>query len=157
MNSIFAKIAFATGFVLATSPANAAPGAVSLQGDVKLDKLVVASGSTRHVLVTPQKVVPGDQLVFSTNYKNNGSAPVEHFVVTNPLPKGVTYSNEGAAGSAVSVDGSKTWGVLETLKVPDGKGVLRPAQSNDVTHVRWTVAVIAPGATGAVSYHAVVR
>lgn len=157
MNRIFAKIAFAIGLVMAISPVNAAPGAVSLQGDVKLDKAVVENGATRHVLVTPQKVVPGDRLVFSTNYKNNGGAPVENFVVTNPLPKGVTYANEGAAGSAVSVDGGKTWGALQSLKVMDGKGGLRPAQSNDVTHMRWTVAVIAPGATGAVSYHAVVR
>ena len=157
MNRIFAKIAFAIGFVLGTSPANAASGAVSLQGDVKLDKAVVENGATHHVLVTPQKVVPGDKLVFSTNYKNNGGAPGEHFVITNPLPKGVVYANEGAAGSAVSVDGGKTWGALENLKMSDGKGGLRAAQANDVTLVRWTVAVIAPGTSGAVSYHAMVR
>ena len=149
----------ASGLALIAAPAFAAPsaGQVSLQGDVKLDKTVVTNGTPTHVLVTPQKVVPGDHLVFSTAYHNNGASAVDHFVVTNPLPKGVAYAAEGSEASEVSVDGGKSWGQLATQTVADGKGGKRAAQAGDVTHVRWTVAVIAPGATGAVSYHAVVR
>lgn len=147
----------ATGLALVAAPAWAAPAQVTLQGDVKLEKTVVENGASTHVLVTPQKVVPGDHLVFSTAYHNNGSSAVDHFVVTNPLPKGVSYASEGSESSEVSVDGGKTWGQLAALTVSDGKGAQRAAQAADVTHVRWTVAVIAPGATGAVSYHAVVR
>lgn len=149
----------ASGLALVAAPVFAAPaaGQVSLQGDVKLDKTVIANGASTHVLVTPQKVVPGDHLVFSTAYHNNGSSAVDHFVVTNPLPKGVSYASEGTEASEVSIDGGKSWGQLAALTVADGKGGQRPAQATDVTHVRWTVAVIAPGATGQVSYHAVVR
>ena len=149
----------ASGLALIAAPAFAAPsaGQVSLQGDVKLDKTVVTNGTPTHVLVTPQKVVPGDHLVFSTAYHNNGASAVDHFVVTNPLPKGVAYAAEGSEASEVSVDGGKSWGQLATQTVADGKGGKRAAQAGDVTHVRWTVSVIAPGATGAVSYHAVVR
>ena len=149
----------AAGLTLAAAPVLAAPsaGQVSLQGDVKVEKTVVANGASTRVLVTPQKVVPGDRLVFSTAYHNNGASAVDHFVVTNPLPKGVAYAAEGSEASEVSVDGGKSWGQLAKLTVADGKGGQRPAQSTDVTHVRWMVAVIAPGATGAVSYHAVVR
>ena len=43
------------------------------------------------------------------------------------------------------------------LKVADGKGGTRPAQASDVTHVRWSIASFAPGASGTLEYHAVVR
>lgn len=157
MNRIFARAVMAAGLALVAMPALAAPGDVALQGDVKQEKTVVENGAHKRVLITPKKVVPGDKLIFSTAYKNNGTAPVDHFVVTNPLPAAVSYSPEGAQNAEVSVDGGKTWGQLAALKVKDAKGVLRAAQPEDVTHVRWTVAVIAPGASGSVSYHAVVR
>lgn len=155
----------AASLALAAAPVMAAPapGQVSLQGDVKVERTVVANGASTRVLVTPKKVVPGDHLVFSTAYHNNGASAVDHFVVTNPLPKGVSFASDTAEASEVSVDGGKSWGQLAKLAVfdskggADGKGGQRPAQAGDVTHVRWTVAVIAPGATGAVSYHAVVR
>jgi uncharacterized repeat protein (TIGR01451 family) len=149
----------AASVALAAAPALAAPsaGQISLQGDVKVEKTVVTNGAPTRVLVTPQKVVPGDRLVFSTAYHNNGTSAVDHFVVTNPLPSGVAYAAEGSEASEVSADGGKSWGQLSKLFVADGKGGQRPAQAADVTHVRWTVAVIVPGATGAVSYHGVVR
>lgn len=153
----FQFVLAAASVALASVPAIAAPAQVSLQGDVKLEKTVVQNGAPTKVLVTPQKVVPGDKLVFSTAYRNTGASAVDHFVVTNPLPKGVSYAAEGSEASEVSVDGGKTWGQLAALKVADGKGGQRAAQATDVTHVRWTVAVIAPGGAGAVSYRAVVR
>jgi uncharacterized repeat protein (TIGR01451 family) len=130
---------------------------VTLQGDVKLEKTVVENGTSKQVLVTPEKVIPGDHLVFSTAYHNNGTAPVEQFVVTNPLPAGVSYSFDRADRSDVSVDGAKNWGQLSALTIADGKGGARSAQASDVTHVRWTLPAIAPGASGSVSYHGVVR
>ncbi|MDE2561734.1 MAG: DUF11 domain-containing protein [Sphingomonadales bacterium] len=157
MKTFISKFAIAAAFALVSAPALAASGQVSLTGDVVQDKVVVDHGASRHVLVKPEKVVPGDKLVFTTHYRNDGKQSVENFVVTNPLPSGVIYSADGASGAVVSVDGGKTWGALETLKVADGKGGERAAQASDVTHVRWTVASIAPGASGAVSYRATVR
>lgn len=153
---MFKSITIAASLLVA-GPAFAAAPAVSLQGDVKVEKTVVENGAPKKVLVIPQKVLPGDKLVFSTSYRNGGAAAVDHFVVTNPLPKGVAFQSDGSANAEVSVDGGKTWGALAGLKVADGKGGTRAAQAGDVTHVRWTVATIAPGGTGAVSYHAVVR
>jgi len=156
MNRFFIALA-AAATALASAPALAGADAVSLSSDVKVDKVVVENGKETHVLTPPQKVVPGDKLVFSTQYHNNGASPVDSFVVTNPLPAGVAYLAEDAANALVSVDGGKTWAALEKLTVADGKGGTRPAQAADVTHVRWSIAVIAPGASGSVSYHAIVR
>ena len=137
--------------------AAAAPGAVVLRGDVKLETTVVENGVEKTVLATPKVVVPGNRLVFSTSYRNQDASPVQNFVVTNPVPAGIAVSPASATGLIVSVDGGKVWGTLAALTVTDAKGVATPAQATDITHVRWTLATIAPGAGGAVSYHAIVR
>lgn len=102
----------------------------------------------------PASVVPGDRLVFTTRYSNAGNAPVENFVVTNPLPGPVVLANDGAF--VVSVDGGATFGPLAQQRITED-GVSRPATVTDVTHVRWTVSSIAPGAGGELSYFATVR
>ena len=130
---------------------------IELKGDVKVDKVVIENGKEKHVLSDPNVVVPGDKLIFSTGYRNTGAEPVKDFVVTNPIPDGVMLAPEGAGELTVSVDDGKTWGKLASLTVKDGQGASRPAQAGDVTHVRWILSVLAPGAAGKVTYHAIVR
>lgn len=149
------------GAVALVSPATAvlaqAQQPVELKGDVQVDKVVVENGKERHVLSAPDVVVPGDRLVFSTTYRNAGNDEVKNFVVTNPLPEGVMLAPEAAATLDVSVDGGKTWGKLAALTLADGQGGTRPALASDVTHVRWTLAALKPGAEGTLSYNAIVR
>ena len=157
--SKFSFAFFASVAIFAAVPATAfaAPGAVVLKGDVKVETTVVEKGVEKTVLATPKVVVPGNRLVFSTSYRNESATPVQNFVVTNPVPEGIAVAAPDAASLTVSVDGGKTWGKLAALAVMDAKGVARSAQAADVTHVRWTLATIAPGAAGAVAYHAVVK
>ena len=82
---------------------------------------------------------------------------MQNFVVTNPVPAGIAIAANDAATLTVSVDGGKTWGKLAALSVKDARGVARAAQAGDVTHVRWIVASIAPGAGGSLAYHAIVK
>lgn len=154
-----AGLAATVALVPATQVAaqTAAGNPVTLTSDVKLDKVVVTNGVSKHVLVEPKKVVPGDHLIFSTQYHNNGAKPIQHFIVTNPLPSAVTLASDGYGNFDVSVDGGKSWGKLAALNVSDGKGGQRAAQATDVTHVRWIVPAIAPGASGNLEYHAIVR
>ena len=160
ISAVFAAATLAAPASHAAAPA-AAPAVqaspVSLQGDVKLEKTITENGTDRLVLSEPKIVVPGDRLLFTTAYRNDGAKPVTNFVVTNPLPAAVTLAADSPASLEVSVDGGKSWGVLGALKAADGKGGQRGALASDVTHVRWTVASIAPGASGTVSYHAIVR
>ena len=150
---------FTAAAIFAAVPgiASAAAGAVVLKGDVKVETTVVEKGVEKTVLATPKVVVPGNRLLFSTSYRNESATPVQNFVVTNPVPAGIAVAAPDAASLTVSVDGGKTWGKLAALTVKDAKGAARPAQAGDVTHVRWTLATIAPGAAGAVAYHAIVK
>lgn len=130
---------------------------IELIGVVKVDKVVVENGKEKHQLEDPKVVVPGDKLLFTTQYRNASNETVRNFVVTNPVPNGVALASDGADAQTVSVDGGKTWGKLSTLTVSDGKGGTRPASAEDVTHLRWVLGAVAPGASGALSYNAIVR
>ncbi len=141
----------------ALAAAQPEPSPVTLKGDVMLEKTVTENGVSTVQLAEPKVVIPGDHLLFTTRYRNEGAQPVTNFVVTNPLPSAVALSIEGAQGTEVSVDGGKTWGQLGTLKVSGSAGSERAATAGDVTHIRWTIPAIAPGASGEVQYHGIVR
>jgi uncharacterized repeat protein (TIGR01451 family) len=127
-----------------------AANGVDPQGDVK-------GADGKFKLVTPDKVVPGDTLVFITSYSNSGATPVSDFVIVNPVPASVKLSSESAARLEVSVDGGKHFGMLSALTVPDANGNPRAATSDDVTHLRWTITRLAQGQTGRAVYSATVR
>ena len=127
-------------------------------GDVKAVKLITAAdGSERIELLTPSTIVPGDRLIFGTDYANSGAEAVTNFVVTNPLPAAVRLAPDADPALAVSVDGGKTWGELSGLAITNADGTTRPATHADVTHVRWVLESIAPGATGRLTYPAIIR
>jgi uncharacterized repeat protein (TIGR01451 family) len=149
-----ASLLFTLGFP-ASAQAGDAP--IALSSTVKLEKVVVENGREKIVQLEPKVVVPGDRLQFTTAYRNNTAQRVENFVVTNPLNKAVQLTSESAATLTVSVDGGKSFAALTSLTVTDAEGKTRPAQSGDVTHVRWIVASIAPGGDGDLSFHATVR
>lgn len=149
--SAVAALALATGLA---GPAFAQAG-VALKGDVKVVRQVTENGQISEKLEEPTQVLPGDKLVFTTRYTNGGAEPATDFVVTNPLHKAVKLAKVDSF--EVSVDGGKSFGALATLKAAGADGASRAAELADVTHVRWRVASIAPGASGEVKYFAEVR
>lgn len=132
-----------------------AQGTVALKGDVKVVRQVAENGKTVEKLEDPNQVLPGDRLVFTTRYTNGSDKQVDDFVVTNPLPAPVKLAKVDSF--EVSVDGGKTFGALAALRAAGADGKPRAAELGDVTHVRWRVASIAPGASGEVKYLAEVR
>jgi uncharacterized repeat protein (TIGR01451 family) len=150
-----AMIAMA-GPALAAAPA-VAPASVSVESEILIERTVVVDGKSTVKLLALKNVVPGDRLLFRFKYHNSGAVPATNYVMVDPLPPAAALAPEGVKGADVSVDGGKTWGMLDTLKVSDGQGGTRAAQASDVTHVRLTVAQIAPGATGQFEFHAIVR
>ena len=127
-----------------------AASGVDQQGEVK-------GSEGKFKLVAPDGVVPGDTLIFITNYQNSGADAVSDFVIVNPVPASVRLSSESAAHHEVSVDGGKSWGLLKDLTVQGADGNPRAATPDDVTHLRWTISQLAQGQSGRAVYSAVVR
>lgn len=144
--------------LVAAGPLAAQEKAVTLSGDVMLERQTTdASGAQTTERVEPTTIVPGDRLVFGTDYTNTSAETVENFIVTNPLPAAVRLAPDARADLTVSVDGGATWGALADLSVAVEDGTPRPADHADVTHVRWTLASVAPGSSGRVEYPAIIR
>lgn len=159
INAFIFALAAAT-LVLPALPvaAQSASSPVALTGDVKAVKISKDADGKEHVeLVEPGTIVPGDRLVFGTDYANRGTDAVSNFVVTNPLPSAVRLAPDADPALDVSVDGGKTWGVLAALTLTNPDGTSRPATHADVTHVRWVLASIAPGSSGRLTYPAIIR
>lgn len=155
MNLRIALFALAT--VVVASPAVAQ---VSLENKVLKETSVRAADGTVTTRVAAAKsMAPGDTAVYVMTYRNGGRTPASNLVINNPVSKDVRYAGPAAGSPApvVSIDGGKTWGQLQALKVRGPNG-LRDAQFADVTNVRWTVVgPVAPGSSGSVSYKGVVR
>jgi uncharacterized repeat protein (TIGR01451 family) len=148
--------------------ANAAQRQVAAPSPVALDQRAFVervstdvNGRARRTLAAANRLAPGDRLVFIVNYRNQGSAPVNGFTVTNPVPTHIRIAPAQFAapsdGMQVSVDGGAHWGRLADFSLPTPLGGTRRATPEDVTHVRWTLRAIAPGDGGRIAWRAVVR
>ena len=123
---------------------------------------VAKDGSKQKVLGPATKVVPGEEVLFVITYRNKGAEPATDIVITNPIPKNMTYrsaeSDRKDLVSEVSVDGGKKFGDLASLKASDKLRKNRPALPSDVTHVRWVTKVaMKPNEEGKVQLRAVLK
>jgi uncharacterized repeat protein (TIGR01451 family) len=151
--SVFAVLLSASAILAAPAAAQEKP--VALESKVQLMR--PAEGGGEPQLVEPDNVVPGDMLLFTTSFHNEGAAPVTDFVVVNPVADSLELTAEAAGQTDVSVDGGKSWGPIAQLKIVDEMGQERPATIEDITHMRWKFAQIRPGETGRVQFIASVR
>src|SRR6478609_2375929 len=143
INKILLAILLTVSAVPAAAAAQERP--IKLQSDVKLIRPAQQQGEAPE-LVAPEGVVPGDTLVFTTSYRNEGASAVNNFVIVNPVPTDLVLTDEAASSTEVSVDGGKNWGRLADLKIVKDDGEERPATIEDITHMRWVFASVAPSA-----------
>ncbi|OGQ51120.1 MAG: hypothetical protein A3J24_13180 [Deltaproteobacteria bacterium RIFCSPLOWO2_02_FULL_53_8] len=140
-------------------------GFVKLTSMSEFDMVVVnekGEKEVKRVDAAKAKIVPGDEVIFTTVYENVGKEPVTAAVINNPVPEHTVYVDKSAEGKGTriefSIDGGKTFGLPKTLMVAGKDGKAKQAQASDYTHIRWTVEkAVAPGAKGSVSFKARVK
>ncbi|EDL49983.1 DUF11 domain-containing protein [Erythrobacter sp. SD-21] len=157
-SKIIASALLAAGVPVTAAAVYAQDQAIVLKGNVRLVKVTLDDGGENSVeLVDPDTIVPGDKLIFTTAYSNTSAEPVQNFVVTNPVPPAVRLAADTDADLIVSVDDGQNWGRLADLSVEGEDGAVRAATHADVTHIRWTLATVAPGEKGQLEYSAIIR
>lgn len=101
-------------------------------------------GTTQTQRVPAERVIPGERIVYTLRYLNDGAEPATDLVMTMPVPKEVTFIDGSAersgAETVYSVDGGDSFAPRESLQVRGVDGASRPAKAEDITHVKWTVA-----------------
>lgn len=113
-------------------------------------------------LKTVERAVPGQEVIYVLTYKNTDKKPATNVVISNPVPKELTYVAGSETGKnarfEVSVDGGKKFATLDKLTIKTADGKLRPAMAADVTNLRWSVTEpVKAGAEGKVSYRTLLK
>lgn len=132
---------------------------VMTKSSIFVERIQPQSSGARRVRLEPaRQVSPGERLIYVVEYRNTGKRPVQGFTVTNPLPSTVRLDETVDGSELVSIDGGRTWGALPELRVPLGNRGWRPANPEDVTHLRWRVGdTLMQGETRRVTFRAIVR
>ena len=149
--------------LLLTLPAHAAeePGVV-LESTIQKEVVEIdADGEEVTRLTDVGTALPGDTIVFTIRFRNEGSEPAENIVLTNRVDPALTYVSGSAMGAGYdieySVDGGRTFGPLADLTVTGPDGESRPAGPEDVTTIRWRPRnPLPPGGEGFVRFKATV-
>jgi len=139
---------------LACAAALAAPVLAAASPLVAFDSAVFVERVTpdRGRMLQPAATLKrGDRVVYVVSWHRTGGQG--GFTVTNPLSRKVYFQGSADGREEVSIDGGRSWGKLDALRVGD-----RLATPEDVTHVRWRVpAAEAARGSGQITYSAIVR
>lgn len=151
--------------VLAASSILTSVSASALIAKQTVEKEIVVQlpDGTENITRAPAELVtPGERVVYTLSYTNDDAAPATDLVLTMPVPSEIKYIDGSAAmaGAEVvySADDGQTFETRTSLRTIDVDGSRRTAISEDITHIRWTIAgPLAVGETGTLSYKGVLK
>jgi uncharacterized repeat protein (TIGR01451 family) len=135
--------AFAGAFTVlaAGAGAQALGDAVAVRAIAEVETTVSLNGRDALKLVPADRVVPGDQVIYTLEIRNTGARAVPAPSVPYRIPEHMRYVADSAAGPGAevsySIDGGHTFDRPENLKVAGPGGQLRAAIAADYTHIRW--------------------
>jgi uncharacterized repeat protein (TIGR01451 family) len=118
------------------------PGQVVLKSTIHREIEVVNEDGEKEIqLVEAGNAIPGDELIFTVTYTNQGTEPAENVVLVNPVPEHTEYiggsAGDGDATITFSVDDGSSYDLPENLTVTGEDGRPRTAQAQEYTHIRW--------------------
>ena len=139
----------------------AAENTLKLVSKAEKETIVVKNGKKEVTRVPAQKVLPGDTVVFTNHYSNPLNKAADNAVITNPVPKDVTYADGSAFGEGAtitfSIDKGKTFDTPGKLFKAE-KGKKRNARAGEYTNIRWTFNTPIPsGKEGDVGFKAKIK
>ncbi len=140
-----------------------AESAVQVQTVAQKEEIVLNErGESETRLVPVTTVVPGDEVIYTITFTNNGDADAQSVTVTDPVPQQMRYVDGSAFGGGTdivfSIDGGKTFAAAGELVVQEADGSVRQARAEDYTHIRWTMrSPLQPGKRGYARFRAQLR
>lgn len=125
----------------------------------------IINGKEIRKIVPSVVVEPGQTLIYTLKYRNDGDEKATNVMINNPIPKDTAYVVGSATGLgseiAFSIDGGKSYKqpTLLTYEMadPEGKSVKKMAAPEEYTNVQWLVKEIGPGQKGEVTFQVKVK
>ena len=121
----------------------------SVKAIAEVEVTTLIGGRETVKLAPADRVVPGDQVIYTLEIRNNGAMSLPPPKVDYPVPEHMRYLDDSAAGPGAditySVDGGHTFDRSEHLQVMGPDGNPRPAVGADYTHIRWQLKNILKG------------
>lgn len=140
----------------------AAETTINLKSIAEIEVEVIKNGIKEITRSSPVKALPGTEVIYTNSFENVGSEPATDIVINNPIPVDTEYKAGSAFGKdctiVFSVDGGRTFGEAENLKVKGADGKEYPALPRQYTHIRWTYqGQLGAGKSGEVGFRAVIK
>lgn len=141
--------------------AGPAAAEVTARQIVEQEKLVKGPDGRDQVARVPaENVIPGEEVIYTLDFENNGNEAAENVVLVMPVPPAVAYMEGSVTGDGTNVtfsaDGGTTYVARGRLTVREN-GAARAARSDEITHVRWVLAELGANQSGNVSFRGVLK
>ena len=148
-----------SGFSLAVQAAEAT---IRITSIAQVEVEVVNNGIKEIKRVSPEKTIPGTEVIYTNTFENISSKTASDIVINNPIPGNTEFKSGSAFGKdcaiVFSADGGKTFGAAENLKIKAADGKEYTALPRQYTHIRWTFnGQLAGGKSGEVGFRAVIK
>ena len=118
-------------------------------------------GKAAKRLIAADKIVPGDEVIWTITAKNVCDTAAENIVIANPVPEHMSYVANSAMGVGTAITYSldaQQFAPIGELTVAADDGSQRPARAEEIRAIRWTYTAPFPkGATAFVRYRATVN
>jgi uncharacterized repeat protein (TIGR01451 family) len=141
-SALAAALLTGTLTVRAQSPSmDSSKGNISVRAIAEVETKITQNGREVSKLVPADRVVPGDEIIYTLEIHNAGAMALPPPTVDYPVPEHMRYVADSASGPGAdirySIDGGQTFDRPENLKIVDGQGVKHPAAAELYTHIRW--------------------
>ena len=152
--------AFFAGLITLT--ATSAHAAVVAVQSVEKEIIVNDENGTPQVKrVEADVVAPGEEVIYTLRYHNEDDQSAEALVLVMPVPGEIEYIEGSVIGNdarvAFSADNGQTYVGRGRLTIVEN-GNERPAKSNEITHIKWTMSEpLQAGKKGSVSFRGILR
>ncbi len=140
----------------------AATAPIKVTSIAEIEVEVVENGKKIIKRHTPEKAVPGTEVIFTDTFENVSNKAASNIVIDNPIPVNMEYKGNSAFCTnctiEFSVDGGRTFGAARSLKVLGPDGQQYSAIPKQYTHIRWTYqGQLSAGEHSQVGFHATIK
>ena len=142
MNALNIMVLLLATSLPANSLAQAAAGRIQLKSVAEVEiEIEKPNGEVELRRAPAEKVVPGDDVIYTITATNVADVAVGDVVISDPVPAHMEYRDGSALGSDTeirfSVDGGQSFDAPGALRVVEDDGTVRTATAQDYTHIRW--------------------